>query len=107
MTPLCKMAHRLTITLDEEVYAMARSHAIATKTSLSKAIADLMRQRRSSPAYSAEPGSCRHPVSGFPVSCGDGRTLSNLEVARGGDEDLICPMESLGLSTAEIEKALK
>lgn len=32
---------RLTINLDEDLYAMARAHAIASKTSISKAIADL------------------------------------------------------------------
>lgn len=36
---------RLTINLDDELYAMARSHAIATKTSISKAVGDLLRRR--------------------------------------------------------------
>jgi|GEM_PF-3950296 len=37
--------NRLTITLDDELYAMARAHAIASKTSLSKAMADLLMNR--------------------------------------------------------------
>lgn len=96
--------NRLTITLDDDVYAMVRSHAIAKRTSLSKAIADLMRQGRTDPAGTADG---LHPVSGFPVSFGDGRILSNLDVQRASDDDLFSPMESLGLSPEEIEEALK
>ncbi len=36
---------RLTINLDEDLYEMARSHAIATKTSLSRAVGDLLRRQ--------------------------------------------------------------
>lgn len=99
--------NRLTITLDDDVYAMVRSHAIATRTSLSKAIADLMRQRRTDPGEPAGTADGFHPVSGFPVSSGDGRILSNLDVQRASDDDLFRPMESLGLSPEEIEDALK
>ncbi len=99
--------NRLTITLDDDVYAMVRSHAIATRTSLSKAIADLMRQGRTDPVDPAGAADGLHPVSGFPVSFGDGRILSNLDVQRASDGDLFSPMESLGLSPEEIEEALK
>lgn len=47
---------RLTINLDDDLYAMARSHAFATKTSISKAVGDLLRRKTSG---NARPESAR------------------------------------------------
>lgn len=98
---------RLTINLDDDLYAMARSHAIATKTSISKAVGDLLRRRTSAlPVVSAlTPGV--HPLSGFPVSAGNGRTITDEDIRRSMDDDLIGPMESLGYAPTEIQVALK
>jgi len=53
---------RLTITLEDDLYAMARAHAIASGLSISKAIDDLLRQRAHGGAPVA-PGSKLHPFS--------------------------------------------
>ena len=98
--------NRLTITLDDDLYAMARSHAIARRTSLSKAIADLMRQNRSDPGDS-KPQTGLNPLSGFPVSRGDGRAVTNADVLRAIDDDLVRPMEIMGLVPEAIEAARK
>lgn len=36
---------RLTINLDDDLYAMARAHAVANKLSMSKSVGDLLRRR--------------------------------------------------------------
>jgi hypothetical protein len=98
---------RLTINLDDDLYAMARSHAIATKTSISKAVGDLLRRRAlPTPASPhSEPGI--HPLSGFPVSQSDGRPITDTDIRRAMDDDLVRPMEIMDLLPGEIEEALK
>ena len=98
---------RLTINLDDDLYAMARSHAIATKTSISKAVGDLLRRRtHAATAFSAaSPGT--HPLSGFPVSQSEGRPITREDIRRAMDDDLVRPQEIMGLSPSEIEEALK
>lgn len=101
---------RLTISLDDDLYAMARAHAVVTGTSISKAIGDLLRQRNSrasggcadsdSQYYDAELGLL---VSRSPV----GRTISQEEIQRKLDEDLVGPMENAGLSGDEIMRRLE
>jgi len=103
---------RLTINLDDDLYAMARSHAIATKTSISKAVGDLLRRKINTTA---------HPESGFPVSGsnfhvdpvtllpvvkGSG-SLTNEQVQRMIDDDLVRPLQIMGYSDEEIEEMLK
>ena len=98
---------RLTINLDDDLYAMARSHAIATKTSISKAVGDLLRRRATTPPAVSFPASGVHPLSGFPISQGDGRAITNDDVRKSMDDDLIGPMVSMGQSEADTQKALK
>lgn len=98
---------RLTINLDDDLYAMARSHAIATKTSISKAVGDLLRGRNDPQSRPPTPTNGTHPLSGFPVSKGTGRMLTEAEIRRSMDDDLVRPMELMGLSPEEIEEALK
>lgn len=87
---------RLTINLDDDLYAMARSHAIATKTSISKAVGDLLRRRTlaASALPSSSPGI--HPLSGFPVSQSEGGPLTSEDTRRAMDD-----------TPDEIEEALK
>jgi len=104
---------RLTINLDDDLYAMARSHSIATKTSISKAVGDLLR-RKTTPNV--------HPVSGFPVSTSNSpdidpvtllpiihttKRITAEDVRRADDEDLVRPLQNMGYSDAEIEEMLK
>lgn len=98
---------RLTITLPDDLYAMARAHAVASHTSLSKAIADLMRRRPPS-GSAAEVAHGRstdpevHPVSGFPIVKGDGRPITSEDVRRAEDDEDIRHLELMGLSPGEI-----
>lgn len=103
--------HRLTITLPDDLYAMARSHAITTKTSISKAIGDLMVRRLQSPPPSesgrpATSGPRLHPISGFPIVESDGRPITCEDVRRAEDDEDIRHLEIMGLSPKEIEEAL-
>jgi len=98
--------NRLTITLDDELYAMARAHAIATKTSLSKAVADLLRQR-----HAREPGlptpededSYFDPVLGLRVSRA-GHPLTHEEIQRSLDDEDLQHLESMDLAPQEISR---
>ncbi len=96
---------RLTINLDDDLYAMARSHAIATKTSISKAVGDLLRRKTEVPAAPTTPGI--HPLSGFPVSQGTGRKLTEKEIQRAMDDDDVRILELMGLSPQEIQESLE
>ena len=98
---------RLTINLDDDLYAMARSHAIATKTSICKAIGDLLRRRTSALPVASTLATGVHPLSGFPVSAGNARTITDLDIRRSMDDDLFASMESMGYSKSEIQEALK
>lgn len=80
---------RLTINLDDDLYAMARSHATATRMSLSKAVADLLRRRMggvSEAASEKESASYFDPLLGIKVSR-SGRALSHEELNRALAED--------------------
>ena len=75
---------RLTINLDDDLYAMARSHAAATRMSLSKAVADLLRRRIGGVSDgAADTGSSSYfdPLLGLTVSR-SGRALSHEELNR-------------------------
>lgn len=103
--------NRLTITLDDDLYAMARAHAVSTKTSLSKAIGNLLRQRHPvlppSAAAAVEPQQPQlHPLSGFPIVQGSGRPLTMEDIQRAIDDEDVRHMEIMGLSPEEIERAL-
>jgi len=103
---------RLTINLDDDLYAMARSHAIATKTSISKAVGDLLRRKTSGNIHpeSGLPDSESNfhvdPVTLLPVVKGSG-SLTNEQVRRMMDDDLVRPLQIMGYSDDEIEGMLK
>ncbi len=71
---------------------MAKAHAVSSKMSISKAISDLLRRRISAPQAAAPSSDSAegvrfHPVSGFPISKSDGRTITSEDVQRMLDED--------------------
>jgi Arc/MetJ family transcription regulator len=81
---------RLTINLDDDLYAMARSHAIATKTSISKAVGDLLRRRTEPPQSTVENEEAPFyidPVTLLPVVRGNGTPLTNEDVLRMIEDD--------------------
>lgn len=101
---------RLTINLDDDLYAMARSHAIATKTSISKAVGDLLRRnsRTTLPASPLNPPHTNiHPVSGFPVSAAGSPKLTEEDIRRSMVDDLVSPLEIAGYTPEQIEEMLK
>lgn len=100
--------NRLTITPDDDRYAMARAHAIAGRMSLSKAIADLLRRRQEVGTDSnRETGSPRiHPHSGFPISGSAGRPLTTEDVRRAEDDEDVRHLEIMGLGPEGIQRAL-
>lgn len=83
---------RFTISLPDDLYAMARSHAVAKRTSISKAIGDLLR-RHSPPvpdASSVDPKKSSYfdPVLGIQVSrCAEPLTAEEVQAAI-DDEDV-------------------
>lgn len=73
---------RLTINLEDDLYAMARAHSVAERISISKAVNALLRLKKSSPppmspATKKDPKeTCGlHPISGFPVSITASETM--------------------------------
>jgi negative regulator of replication initiation len=97
---------RLTINLDDDLYAMARSHAIATKTSISKAVGDLLRRRTAAAPAPQTSSSYFDPVLGIQVSRSE-RPLTEEEIQRAMDDEDVRVMELMGLSSEAIEEALK
>lgn len=80
---------RLTITLDDDLYAMARAHAVARRTSISRAIGELLRTRHAAGGAAGHVKGGTHPLSGFPISQGDAKPFSGEDVRRADEaEDL-------------------
>ena len=103
--------NRLAITLPDDLYAMARAYAVANRKSISRAIGELLRQgRESGPASGTAPSSrgaaLLHPVSGFPIVEGDGRSFDSESVRAMEDDEDIRHLEMMGLSREEIERSL-
>lgn len=83
---------RLTINLDDDLHAMARSHAIAMKISISKAVGDLLRRKTvvpQEPGDACQPDFSIHPLTLLPVVKGAGTAITHADVQRAlDDEDL-------------------
>lgn len=105
---------RLTITLEDDLYAMARAHAIASGLSISKAIDDLLRRRPavpgSIPPPSRQPAGeppddhpAVHPLSGLPVSRSDGRRITSEDVRRAEEEEDLRILEAGGFLSPRSE----
>lgn len=103
---------RLTINLPDDLYAiaMARSHAVANRKSISKAIADLLRRPSASPDASqtpeGEPSFSIDPVTWLPVVRWDSRTITMEDIKRSIEDGDVRHPEMTGLSAEEIERAL-
>jgi hypothetical protein len=104
---------RLTINLDDDLYAMARSHSIATKTSISKAVGDLLRRKTSGNAHPESEFSGSRPnypeidpETLLPI-IRTTRKITAEDVRRADDEDLVRPLQIMGYSDEEIEEMLK
>ena len=94
---------RLTINLDEDLYALARSHAIATKTSISKAVGNLLRRRTTahSPAHDGPlPDFSVDSVTLLPIVRGDGPLITNEVVQHALDDEDLRHHEMAGSSPA-------
>ena len=104
---------RLTINLDDDLYAMARSHAIATKTSISKAVGDLLRRKTAGNFHpeSNLPSSASTPPEIDPITLlpiiHTAKRITSEDVRRADDEDLVRPLQIAGYSDEEIEEMLK
>lgn len=104
---------RLPIYLDDDLYAMVHSHAIATKTSISKAVGDLLRRRTvgSIPPVSAGGISGLgypeiDPVTLLPI-IRMAKKITSEDVKRADDEDIIRTLQLAGYSDEKIEEMLK
>lgn len=108
--------NRFTISLDDELYAMVRAHAVGNGLSMSKAVGDLLQRRLyTPPPESPEPrvaedssraDSYFDPVLGIPVSRGTGRVITDEDVQRAIDDEDARHLEIMGLSPEEIERCL-
>ncbi len=79
---------RLTINLEDDLYAMARAHSVAEGVSISKAVNALLRLKQKGGNGSKQSGKPRkaedtgvHPKSGFPVSKSGGKAIPANAVA--------------------------
>ena len=101
--------NRLTITLPDDLYAMARAHAVANRKSISKAIIDLLRQGRGlSPATPATSSTSFHldPVTQLPVVPGRTGRMTMEDVRRAEDDEDVRHLEIMGLGPEQIERSL-
>lgn len=86
---------RLTINLEDDLYAMARAHSVAEGISISKAVNSLLRLKRKGGNGSKQSGKQLkaeeagvHPKSGFPVSKFGGKAIpANAVAALNKEED--------------------
>ncbi|MFT3990682.1 MAG: hypothetical protein QM680_04655 [Luteolibacter sp.] len=99
---------RLTINLDDDLYSMARSHAIATKTSISKAVGDLLRRKVASEERQAanEASFSIDPITGFPVVKSANKLIKQEEIQRILNDDMVRHLELMGLPPEEIDEHL-
>lgn len=93
---------RLTINLDDELYAMARSHAIASGMSISKAVGDLLRRKIEPQGPSTDQASSSYfdPVLGIQVSRGRG-PLTHEDLQRAIEDDDLRHLEAAGWTRKE------
>ncbi|MFT4176785.1 MAG: hypothetical protein QM627_09010 [Luteolibacter sp.] len=97
---------RLTINLDDDLYAMARSHAIATKTSISKAVNDLFRRRVvSEVARGEDDPSTKYfdPVLGIQVSRSE-KPITEEDIQRALDDEDLRHLEAMGLTWEDLKR---
>jgi hypothetical protein len=105
IAPLHQVAptNRLAITLDNDLCAMARAHAVADNLSLGKAISDLLRTRQAARPVSAPTSTTDistsfsiDPDSLLPVVKGGARPVTSEDVERGLDDDDLRYLTAMG-----------
>jgi len=99
---------RLTINLDDELYAMARAHALRERISISKAISSLLRRQPTETAPSKgrkKPGV--HARSGFPVVGSAGRKLKPEEIGQALDHEIVAALQAAGIKAEEIKRRMR
>lgn len=90
--------HRLTISLDDELYAMARAYALANRKSISKAVADLMRPNPnpdSSPAALPAASFSIDPLTQLPVVRGKTGKISMDDIGYAQDDEDLRYLEGM------------
>lgn len=95
---------RITISMDDELHAVARAHAVASRMSLSKAINDLLRRQVAPPPGTTHRvGTSRvSPVTGLRVSRGD-RPVTDEDVRRAADDEDEAAIERTGAGATRID----
>lgn len=91
--------HRLTISLDDDLYAMARAYALANRKSISKAIGDLMRPNPnsvSSPCALPAASFSIDPVTQLPVVRGKAGKISMDDILHARDDEDLRYLEDMG-----------
>lgn len=92
---------------------MARAHAIATNTSISKAVGDLLRRRLApTPVASAfessdDATSYFDPVLGVRVSRGNGRALDEEQIRRALEDEDAYAVQLMGAEGGETQRRAK
>jgi len=96
---------RLTISLDDDLYAMARAHALANRKSISKAIADLMRATPyslSSPSPLLAASFSIDPVTQLPVVRGKAGKISLDDIRHAQEDEDLRYLEGMGAPAGTI-----
>ena len=78
---------RLSVNLDDDLYAMARAYAVGQGMSISRAINDLLRRR--SPTPGSTHGLRTDPRTGLPVVPSSGYPITNEMVYAADDDDVL------------------
>jgi hypothetical protein len=88
---------RLTISLPDDLYAMARAHAVANRKSISKAIVDLLRRGRGSAPQPAKIASFHmDPVTQLPVVSGRSEQITGDEIQQAMDRENLRDVSEMG-----------
>lgn len=96
---------RLTISLDDELYAMARAYALANRKSISKAIGDLMRPKPNSDlSPSALPAASFSidPITQLPVVRGKAGKISMDDIRHAQEDEDLRYLEGVGTPAGAI-----
>ena len=100
---------RLTISLDDDLYAMARAYALANRKSISKAIADLMRPKQnpvSRPSPLSDASFSIDPVTQLPVVRGKAGNISIADIRHAQEDEDLRYLDEMGTTARAIQDPL-